>query len=364
AIPRQTELIQLVTQIQNYISQPPPSENAKAQLDAFAEKAHAVYQQLLDPMLQQFPESIQRLMIIPDDFLSYIPYDLLLRNSLEKMNKTFTLEDTYLLQKYALSYHYSASFLLQQNPQSRASQRLVFAGFAPSFGETQKANKSRSVRVCTDDQLYSLSCNDQEVAAIQQLLKGDVFYRKQASKANFQAQSNQYQIIHLATHACVDEADPMLSKIYFTDDPLSNYDLYQLDLQADLAVLSACNTGSGKLVKGEGIMSLARAFLQAGCPSVLMSLWSVDDCATAEVMQHFYQQIIDGKSKDEALRQAKLNYLAAADRLHLHPYYWSAFVPFGDQQALQLAYGWGGKWPFLLGLTVVLLLLGWWRFGS
>ena len=140
--------------------------------------------------------------------------------------------------------------------------------------------------------------------------------------------------MHLATHACINEQDPMLSKIYFSDDYLTYYDLNNLELNADLAVLSACNTGNGKLEKGEGVMSIAKGFIQAGVPSVVTSLWSVDDCATSDIMIHFYKYLKEGQVKDEALRNAKLEYLQTADKAHAHPFYWGAFVQFGNTNSL------------------------------
>jgi len=109
-------------------------------------------------------------------------------------------------------------------------------------------------------------------------------------------------------------------------------------------------------------MSLARGFIHAGCPSVLMSLWSVDDCATSEIMLQFYQQLKEGKNKDAALRQAKLNYLSSTDRLHMHPYYWSAFVQVGDTKALAFANGFAWSWLLLLGFIGSFMGLLRWKF--
>ena len=101
------------------------------------------------------------------------------------------------------------------------------------------------------------------------------------------------------------------------------------------AVYSACNTDSGKLVKGEGIMSLSRGFIHAGCPSVVMSLWSVNDGSTSDIMKRFYQNLSKGKSKDSALKQAKLDYLNSSKKAFQHPFYWAAFVQFGDTSELR-----------------------------
>ncbi|MEM9821268.1 MAG: CHAT domain-containing tetratricopeptide repeat protein [Bacteroidota bacterium] len=357
-------LLQSTEYLRRYISVPPATNNAAAQLDSFAILAFDLYQNLLEPALAIANPELKQLIIIPDDFLSYIPFDVLLTRSPEGMNKVLEMDAAYLVQQYAVNYHYSANLFLKQQPLGEKNDRQSFAGFAPAFKGPKMALNSDNERACESSELYSLSCNDTEVETIQSLLKGSAYLSSIASKESFLNVINQTQIIHLATHACVDDVDPMLSKIYFNDDHLSSYDLYNLKVNADLAVLSACNTGSGKLVKGEGVLSLARGFIHAGCPSVLMSLWSVDDCATSDIMQEFYLQLIEGQNKDEALRLAKVKYLKEADRLHMHPYFWSAFVQVGDAEALVFEYGWGGVGPLVIGLGVVLLMLGWWRFGG
>lgn len=155
-------------------------------------------------------------------------------------------------------------------------------------------------------------------------------------------------ILHLATHACIDEASSGLNKIFFSDDYIPQIDLDQLRLQAALTVLSACNTGTGRLQEGEGVMSMARSFLLAGSASVLTSLWAVDDCTTSDIMVRFYQSLKNGEAKDVAIQKARLAYLASADTEASHPYYWAAFVQFGDVEPLAqsnpyLPYAWGGS---------------------
>jgi CHAT domain-containing protein len=106
-------------------------------------------------------------------------------------------------------------------------------------------------------------------------------------------------------------------------------------LNAQLAVLSACNTGYGKIAKGEGVMSLARGFAQAGVPAIVMSLWTAQDKSTSEIMGNFYKALADGKTKDESLKIAKLTYLENASKLGAHPYFWAAFVLVGENKPLE-----------------------------
>jgi CHAT domain-containing protein len=118
------------------------------------------------------------------------------------------------------------------------------------------------------------------------------------------------------------------------DGFLHAYELYDTRLNAELAVLSACNTGSGRVVKGEGVLSLSRAFKYAGCPNIAMSLWKADDNATHEIMIHFFKGLRTGMGKTEALRDAQLAYLAEHTGPQAHPYYWATFVMIGDDSPL------------------------------
>jgi len=121
-------------------------------------------------------------------------------------------------------------------------------------------------------------------------------------------------------------------------------DLYNLKLNADMVVLSACETGLGELQQGEGILSLARGFAYAGAKSIISSLWSVNDKSTADIMTSFYSHLKEGKTKDDALRRAKLDYLS--QNPNAQPFYWAAFTAVGDMKPIKRA--WAGSY-FLFG---------------
>ena len=147
--------------------------------------------------------------------------------------------------------------------------------------------------------------NRKEVKSITGLLGGEAFLHDQATKSAFKQFAGNSQIIHLATHAELDDKDPLHSTFVFAPnqsnteeyEKLFVYELFHTELNAELAVLSACNTGSGKIIKGEGIISLARGFANAGCPSVVMSLWPVSDGATESLMNSFYEGLIKNEKK-------------------------------------------------------------------
>ncbi|MBN1781762.1 CHAT domain-containing protein [bacterium] len=185
--------------------------------------------------------------------------------------------------------------------------------------------------------LIRLPWAEAEVSNVADLYDGRAFIRESASESAFKTHAGDARIIHLATHAVVDNGNPMESKLVFNADTangedgfLNAYELYHLQLNADLAVLSACNTGYGKMLRGEGIMSLARGFMAAGCPSVIMSLWPVDDQATQELMTVFYRNLANGMDKDEALRRAKLDYIQHGDSLRTGPFFWAGMLHIGQ----------------------------------
>jgi CHAT domain-containing protein len=191
--------------------------------------------------------------------------------------------------------------------------------------------------------LTKLQWAEREVKGISEIIAGNTYYHDKATEEIFKKKAPKAGIIHLATHAIINDKNPMYSKLVMSKDKnsgedgfLNTYELYNMNLSADLVVLSACNTGCGKLIRGEGIMSLARGFMYAGCPSIVMSLWPVDDQSTSLLMKYFYNGLDDGLSKDKALRNAKLEYLKRADAVKSNPFYWAGFVPIGNTKPIQL----------------------------
>ncbi len=146
-----------------------------------------------------------------------------------------------------------------------------------------------------------------------------------------------YRMLHFATHAVMDDKAPSMSGVVLSlvntgaeDGILRISEIFNLDLKADLVVLSACQTGLGKLVKGEGVIGLTRAFLYAGARRVVVSLWEVNDLATADFMGIFYRRMQAGMTPAIALRQAKLAMVRSDSPAYRHPYFWAPFVVVGS----------------------------------
>jgi CHAT domain-containing protein len=159
---------------------------------------------------------------------------------------------------------------------------------------------------------------------------------------DFKSDASRYDILHLSMHTAINDNLPMYSKLIFNTNSdstasgwINTYEIYNMKFNARMAVLSACNSGSGYIYKSEGAMSLARAFMYSGCQSVVMTLWGIADISAAAIMINFYHNLKKGKTKDVALREAKLNYIHSLKRpINAHPAYWQAFVTIGNQSAL------------------------------
>ena len=318
-----------ISRLRSIIGQSPINDkgNFKSDQNEFMQLSHQFYKTYLEDAIKMLPEGIEHLIIIPDDILAFLPFDLLLMKPSKENNDSYSINSCeYLLKRYSISTNYSANLIMDHSNRKANDELESFLGFAPSFGNEMTGN----TRSCTGDDVYTLQCNKEEVTSIYDLFGGNKITGIDANVESFKNQTQQCRILHLATHACIDEENPDLNKIYFADDYVTGADLNNLKLNAELAVLSACNTGSGKLVKGEGVMSLSRSFILAGCPSTLTSLWSVDDCTTSEIMIRYYENLKEGFSKDAALRKAKLDHLSTADKVSSHPYFWAAFVQSGN----------------------------------
>jgi CHAT domain-containing protein len=181
----------------------------------------------------------------------------------------------------------------------------------------------------------------QEAEYISDITGGKLYLNNEAKESVYKAESGKYDIIHLAMHTILNDKDPMNSTLIFSpesdsidDRYLKTYEVYGIPLNAKMVVLSSCNTGSGFLFSGEGILSLARGFIYSGSQSVVMSMWEIEDKSGTEIVKMFYKNLKKGYSKSVALRKARVAYLKKSDQLRSHPYFWSTLVIYGNNTPL------------------------------
>jgi CHAT domain-containing protein len=282
----------------------------------------------------------QPLIVVPDGLLHYLPFE------------TLIYDGHYLIEDHEVIYNPSASMLgllqaSESTVKSADKMELLAIGdviFAPPAKaiKGKKQSNGLSNQVLSETQnvnLSSLPNAKTEVEDIANFFPADrrkTLMGKESTESAFKRESlRRYQRLHFATHSLINETSPMQSVVVLTqgDDPeedgrLNVGEISRLDLDCDLVVVSACQTGRGKLLSGEGVVGLSRAFLYAGAQSVVVSLWNVSDGSTGQLMKVFYQNLTSGQSKAAALRKAKLQMIGNSN-LTRHPYYWAPFIMIG-----------------------------------
>lgn len=291
-----------------------------------------LYQKLWQP-LHAHLTTARKLVIVPDGALAYLPFETLVSDAKPVA--------TYLLERYAISYAPSASALAAIQASASSNDAKGFIAFGdPVYAKTNA--ETATVRSFDLKQLPYTRTEVNEIAALFPPAERRVFLGAEAQEQLVKTEPlHQFRYVHFAAHSSVDEERPARSGIVLSrpteakeakeDGLLQMSEVMRLKLHADLVTLSACRTGLGKLLNGEGIIGLTRAFFYAGAESVSVSLWSVNDIATASLMKSFYKHLQQGKAKDEALREAKLELLKGPQRTWRHPYYWAAFILVGGR---------------------------------
>jgi LPXTG-motif cell wall-anchored protein len=253
-----------------------------------------------------------------------------------------------LLKKFAISYNYSAGFLTYKNNDQKISYSVL--GMAP-FSGPENAALVMPALPSSIDEINNLS--------------GRKLSGADASKSQFVSLSGEYPIIHLATHAVANDTNLLGSYIEFYGliseadslHRLYEQEIYTLNLKSvRLVILSACETGNGLLVNGEGVMSLSRAFSYAGCKSIVTSLWKADEISTSFIAKRLHHYLQQGFSIDDALQRSKIDYLETneIENRYKNPAYWAHLVLLGDfHPIVERRF----NWPVWIGLIALLGLV-------
>lgn len=331
-------------------------DSAQTSFTRYTHHAYALYDLLLSDILKRLPEEVTRLILVPDGVLGHIPFEALLTSPVENPSGYAALP--YLIRQYAITYSYSGSLQHVLKSKEAIPDNTCIA-FAPGFSSSESFPHSGALSALRSDDAF-IPGTQYEVRDIANLFDGKFYFNDAALERRFKEEAGSYGIIHLATHGVADPDFPLRSNLKFAsvagdseDNVLYAYEISSLPLQANLVVLSACETGYGKILEGEGPMSIGRSFIYAGSRSVLTSLWKVEDKASAQLIAAFYNYLAAGKSKDDALRQARLDYLSKADNFKAHPIFWSGFVLIGENAAIPAR-----KPVWVYGALALLMVMG------
>ncbi len=299
-----------------------------------------IYKRIFKP----FESELQgkEVIIIPDGPLSHLAFSSLAREPDPEKSPDYLIND------YGFSYSPSASLWVKEEEGEKTKASLAqaskggFIGFAPSFEKREDGNELLAGRN-PGKKMRAIPGAQKEVSFGYEVLGGKVLKDNRATEKAFKNQASDNRIVHLATHGVISDQSPAYSSLLLhnnknssEDGKLYTHELYNLSLEADLAVLSACNTGYGPVKRGLGHMSMARGFKLAGCNNIVMTLWQIQDRISTDLVQLFYKNLSNGQKKGKALRQAKLEYLENHDETNSNPYFWSGFVLMGSNHGIQI----------------------------
>jgi CHAT domain-containing protein len=314
----------------------------------FVQHAGYLYSVLLKPALDKSGHK-DHLIIIPDGLLCFLPFEVLITDIPHHMKFVDYRDLDYVLKKYIIRYEFSSELLFKNSsPNSKPKRGALYLGFAPSYDQKNGLRKVKVLGSRISGYLTPLKFSAKEIEEGTSIFKGKAYFGNNANATSFKENLPFSKIIHFAGHTIINDSIPELSGIFFSDVSSDNgslqgkgdeviyvNEILNLNMSASLVILSACETGIGKLVQGEGLMSIGRAFKYAGCPNLVISLWKINDRSATEIINRFNRNLKKGQRKDVALRNAKMDYLNSNTLYsHAHPFFWSAFILIGDNEPL------------------------------
>ncbi len=314
-----------------------------AKPEVYAPIAFQLYNTLIPKDISPSNRGIKKYRIIADGIIAMIPFEALLTDNVS--NNDFRTLD-YLLHDYSIAYATSIPVLYVQNQKNQNRGQKKFIGFASDFQRSAEA----------PNMLEAVT----ELTSINTLIGGTLLINEAAGKQNFLEKVQDYKMVHLSLHGVADTEQAMSSYIQFDyqddlalDNRLYANQIYDLHIPASMIVLSACETGLGQVIEGEGVMSIAHAFAYAGAQSIGMSLWQMPVNSTSKLLPEFYNKIVKKHTKSEALHLAKLEYLQDVRASELaHPFYWASMLMYGNQSAINISKS-KTRWFLILGAIIL-----------
>lgn len=343
------------------------SSIVKSESEKYIKSSVSLSKLLIEPVIHTL-SSIESLIIIPHDLLYKVPFEALLtaEPSLKTSKPVKFSSLNYLITEFVISYHYSSNLYYSsiskksEPPEDHMSLTSGFIGFAPVFPKNEKTGytltntdaaflSSSSEEILrssiTDGKTFNeLTYSEWEVKSILEIFNeisgsntGAAYLYSDADEETFKNNISKFEIIHIASHSLINEEHPDISGVVFAqptdssereDGILYAGESYNLELNSSLVVLSSCESGLGKLIRGEGLMALTRGFLYSGTNNIIFSLWKVPDKPTSELMIEFYREAFSGRNYNESLRLAKLKMIK--NEITARPRSWASFILVGS----------------------------------
>lgn len=319
-----------IQKMREMITVNPLTKNSAHALSEFTSSSEFLYNLLISPVYDKIRN--KRLIIIPHNELTMIPFEIL-AGKVSGENPQGFRNINYLIREFSIIYAYSGNLLLDKENRNRKQGKA--AGIFQSDVNT--------IMVQNDTVHFpELKGARSEAHTLRKLTRAKVFTGKSATEKQFISKAGRFRVLHIASHTLMDESNPFTSCILLNqEDSLHNGQLYaweiaQLKLNAQLVMLSGCNSGYGVMKKNEGLISLARSFFYTGVRTIAFTLWPAADQAGSDISTGFYTGIRGNQSLDIAMQSAKLDFINSADPVKAHPYFWANYIIVGHDDAIQL----------------------------
>ncbi|NLN30020.1 MAG: CHAT domain-containing protein [Bacteroidales bacterium] len=330
-------LFKTLGEFRDLLSNPALAKDAGSAFRNYQEAGTDLYKMLVEPVRKYFIS--RNLLISPDNYLSYLPFETILSSKYKGEGILYRKLD-YLMNDFDISYAYSAT-LMKEIGTRNLPEKNSLAAFAPFYGTDINLDSLFLHNQQGRGYLYDLPYARQEAEFVASISRGKLFLNEKAKESVFKKEALNYNIVHLAMHTLLNDQYPMNSAMIFSqanDSPedglLYTSEIYGIPLRSKMVVLSSCNTGTGVLSSGEGILSLARGFLYSGSRSVVMSMWEIEDKSGTEIVSRFYENLKKGHTKSKSLRKSRTAYLKNATQLKSHPYFWATLIVYGDNSPI------------------------------
>ena len=326
--------------------------------------AYKFYEIVFKDFLTNIPKESNLIICFPQELIK-LPIEMLVTEWTEGESPYYYADKKFLLDEYRISYTPSASIYEIQTSETkvRHEQNLLIGD--PSISNVEYSLSVRSGLIDLNSThsrnvlLSPLEYSKGEIESIDELVDNNmIFMSREATESHFKQYAPSCNVIHISSHSFLLKDQPLIIFSPQQDEKNDGFlelgEIVQLNLSSDLVVLSSCRSGLGKIDASEGILGMQKAFFDAGANSIVVSLWDVNDKYTSYFMKYFYKHLAEGKSKSEALRGAKLDFI---NNYSSNPYYWSAFVLSGNPSSINLQEASSNSLFYILGIIIAISLV-------
>ncbi len=320
--------------------------------------AYELYKKLFAPVIKEIPKG-QKIIYSPSFNVQSFPVEFLITKYDSALSDYNYSDKNFLIFDYSILYTSSAHTYIKQKEKRANNKGEVLVVGDPFINYKSDEFATRRSLFSKTMGFLPLKYSLQEIDEINSIINVDKLLEgENATETKFKQSVKNSKLIHLSTHSFLYNKQPVIffsnEKDKKNDGYLELNEIIGLNLNADLVVLSSCNSGLGVVDRSEGVMGMTKAFFEAGSKSVMVSLWEVNDKYTSSLMKYFYEFLSRGKNKSDALRLAKIKFIKNDSP---NPYFWSTFIISGNNEAMSFGKGSLSKYYLLVWAGLIIFSL-------